>query len=69
MDEGQREGSIENRKIDLIYEFSVTFGTDLHIFDFSSRFDKLVIDLSPCISLAHLNFLCVLMPESNISLT
>lgn len=59
VDEGKREGSIENRKIDLIYEFSVTFGTDLHVFDFSSRFDKLVIDLSPCIALAHLNFLCV----------
>lgn len=35
VDEGKREGSIENRKIDLIYEFSVTFGTDLlrcHVF-------------------------------------
>lgn len=31
MDEGKREGSIENGKIDLIYEFCVTFDTDLHV--------------------------------------
>lgn len=31
MDEGKREGSVENGKIDLIYEFCVTFDTDLHV--------------------------------------
>lgn len=30
MNKWKREESKENGKIDLIYEFSVTFGTDLH---------------------------------------
>lgn len=40
VDEEKMEGSMVKRKIDLIYEFSVTFGTHLHIFDFSSRFNN-----------------------------
>ena len=49
--EGKGRGGRDNRKIDLIYEFSTTSGTDLHfchVSDFSSRFDKLVIDLLLC---------------------
>lgn len=30
VDEGKREGRVEESKIDLIYELFVAFGTDLH---------------------------------------
>lgn len=50
VDEGQRERWTERRRIDLIYEFDVTFGTDLHrrqmAFDFSNS-GKLFLDLPP----------------------
>lgn len=39
VDQWKREGSKENRKIDLIYEFSATFGTDLHCCPKSSAVD------------------------------